>query len=72
MQGEKVANVPEEQILSRLLDECRSFQSKVERGEARLGEKKVDILPPAPLGELGSGYAKIEGEKRGTALPVMR
>src|SRR5213082_3382731 len=40
VQGEKVANVPEEQILERLLDECRAFQAKIESGEARLGEKK--------------------------------
>ena len=71
VQGERVANVPEEQILDRLLAECRDFQSKVERGEAKLGEKKVDILPPDPIGELGSGWEKIR-EERGTVLPVMR
>src|SRR3954467_13741294 len=63
VQGEKVANVPEEQILDRLLDHCREFQSKVERGEAKLGEKKVDVLPPDPIGELGSGWEKIQREK---------
>src|SRR3954469_19920898 len=68
VQGEKVANVPEEDILPALLKECREFQSKVERGEARLGEKKVDILPPDPLGELGSGWGKVSG----TALPVVK
>lgn len=46
VQGEKVANVPEEQILDRLLQECREFEGRVKRGEAKLGEKKVDILPP--------------------------
>jgi (E)-4-hydroxy-3-methylbut-2-enyl-diphosphate synthase len=71
VQGEKVANVPEEEILDRLLAECRNFQSRVERGEARLGEKKVDILPPDPLGELGSGWDKIR-EGRNTALPVIK
>src|SRR3954462_9571529 len=71
VQGEKVANVPEEQILDALLKECRAFQAKVERGEARLGEKKVDILPPDPLGEVGSGWEKIEKE-RGRSLPVVR
>lgn len=71
VQGEKVANVPEEQILERLLEECKSFQSKVERGEAKLGEKKVDIIPPDPIGELGSGYAKIESEKKGIGLPQL-
>ena len=70
VQGEKVANVPEEQILERLLAECRDFQDKVTRGDAKLGEKKVDILPPDPIGELGSGWEKIRQE-RGTALPVM-
>jgi (E)-4-hydroxy-3-methylbut-2-enyl-diphosphate synthase len=72
VQGEKVANVPEEQILDRLLQECREFEDKVRRGEARLGEKKVDILPPDPIGELGSGWEKIEKGKRGTKLPVVK
>ena len=72
VQGEKVANVPEEQILDRLLEECRAFQAKVERGEAKLGEKKVDILPPDPLGELGSGWGKVrDGEQGGLSLPVV-
>src|SRR5437868_863214 len=68
VQGEKVANVREEEILEALLKECRAFQDRVERGEARLGEKKVDILPPDPLGELGSGWGKVSG----TALPVVK
>src|SRR5438067_3328659 len=68
VQGEKVANVREEEILEALLKECRTFQEKVERGEAKLGEKKVDILPPDPLGELGSGWGKVSG----TALPVVK
>src|SRR2546426_1208920 len=71
VQGEKVANVPEEGILPALLKECREFQAKVERGEARLGEKKVDILPPDPIGDLGSGWEKIQKEK-GTSLPVVK
>src|SRR5882724_11293866 len=37
VQGEKVANVPEEEILDRLLQECREFEERVRRGEARLG-----------------------------------
>ncbi|MCY2954658.1 MAG: flavodoxin-dependent (E)-4-hydroxy-3-methylbut-2-enyl-diphosphate synthase, partial [Planctomycetota bacterium] len=41
VQGQKVANVPEEEILERLLLECRMFEEKVERGEAKLGEKRV-------------------------------
>src|SRR3954453_3042586 len=73
VQGEKVANVPEEEILDRLLIECRAFEDKVRRGEAKLGEKKVDILPPDPIGELGSGGEKIEKDKRGgTKLPVVK
>ena len=60
VQGEKVANVPEAEILPRLLAECRQFQDRVRRGEARLGEKKVDIVPPDPIGELGSGIDKIK------------
>ncbi len=59
VQGERVANVPEEEILDRLLEECRKFQAKVRRGEAKLGEKVVAILPPDPIGELGSGFEKI-------------
>src|SRR5881394_4538290 len=71
VQGEKVANVPEEDILDALLKECREFQSKVQRGEAKLGEKKVDVIPPDPLGDLGSGWEKIQKEK-GMALPVVK
>jgi (E)-4-hydroxy-3-methylbut-2-enyl-diphosphate synthase len=59
VQGERVANVKEEEILDRLLEECRLFQERVRRGEARLGEKKVEIIPPDPIGELGSGIEKI-------------
>ena len=75
VQGEKVANVPEEKILDALLEQCSKFQDKVLRGEARLGEKVVDILPPDPIGEIGSGYAKIAAEKSpqknaGVALPL--
>src|SRR5436853_5294928 len=64
VQGEKVANVPEEGILEALLKECREFEARVNRGEAKLGEKKVDILPPDPIGEIGSGWEKIEKDKR--------
>jgi len=71
VQGERVANVPEPEILERLLHECREFQAKVKRGEAKLGEKKVDIVPPDPIGELGSGFDKIASgnvEKREKAV----
>lgn len=59
VQGERVANVSEEEILPRLLEECRTFEARVKRGEAKLGEKVVEIVPPDPIGELGSGAAKI-------------
>src|SRR5689334_14253952 len=71
VQGEKVANVPEDDILPALLMECRAFQDKVNRGEAKLGEKKVDVIPPDPLGELGSGWEKIQKEKQ-LSLPVIK
>jgi (E)-4-hydroxy-3-methylbut-2-enyl-diphosphate synthase len=63
VQGERVANVPEAEILDRLLEECKTFQEKVQRGEAKLGEKKVEIVPPDPIGELGSGFEKIAAGK---------
>tara|TARA_B100001059_G_scaffold74191_3_gene71771 strand:- start:8307 stop:9560 length:1254 start_codon:yes stop_codon:yes gene_type:complete len=59
VQGERVANVPEEEILDRLLEECRTFEKRVLAGEAKLGEKAVEIVPPDPIGELGSGVDKI-------------
>src|SRR3954468_1702504 len=71
VQGEKVANVPEENILKHLLAECRAFQSKVARGEAKLGEKVVDVIPPDPIGALGSGWEKVQKEK-GLSLPVVK
>lgn len=72
VQGEKVANVPEPEILDRLLKECLAFQEKVQRGEAKLGEKKVEIAPPDPIGELGSGWEKMAAERRvqGTSLTI--
>lgn len=71
VQGQRVANVPEEQILTTLLEECRKFQARVEAGEAKLGDKNVDILPPDPIGELGSGFIKIAEQNRGVKLPVV-
>ncbi len=59
VQGDKVANVPEEEILGALLDECRKFEAKVKAGEAKLGQKTVEVKPPDPIGELGSGFDKI-------------
>lgn len=69
VQGERVANVPEPEILDRLLKECLDFQSRVQRGEVKLGEKKVSIVPPDPMGDLGSGWEKVAAglvEKRTT------
>ncbi|MGQ0627426.1 MAG: flavodoxin-dependent (E)-4-hydroxy-3-methylbut-2-enyl-diphosphate synthase [Phycisphaerales bacterium] len=59
VQGERVANVPEEEILDALLKETLAFQERVKRGEVKLGEKRVEILPPDPIGELGSGWEKV-------------
>lgn len=63
VQGERVANVQEEEILDRLLEECKAFQTRVESGEVKLGEKQVEIVPPDPLGELGSGWEKMAAER---------
>ena len=63
VQGEKVATVHEDEILDRLLTECRDFQDRILRGEAKLGDKKVEIIPPDPIGPLGSGYDKIAATK---------
>ena len=59
VQGQRVANVPEEEILGRLKAECEDLQRRVQAGQATLGEKTVEIVPPDPIGELGSGFAKI-------------
>ncbi len=63
VQGEKVATVHEDEILDRLLAECCSFQDRILRGEAKLGDKKVEIIPPDPIGPLGSGWEKIAATK---------
>ena len=59
VQGQRVANVKEEEILDALLYECKKFEAKVKAGDAKLGEKIVEIAPPDPIGELGSGFDKI-------------
>lgn len=59
VQGERVANVHESEILDRLRTECKKFEDRVNQGEAKLGEKVVEIIPPDPIGELGSGEAVI-------------
>lgn len=73
VQGEKVANVTESEILERLLKECLTFQDRVLRGDVKLGEKKVQIIPPDPIGELGSGWEKVaSGMVGATPLTVGR
>ena len=59
VQGERVANVPEEEILVRLKEETVRFQQAVIDGKAHIGDKSVEIVPPDPIGELGSGVDKI-------------
>ncbi|MBT4530964.1 MAG: hypothetical protein HOC27_07140, partial [Phycisphaerae bacterium] len=46
VQGERVANVSEDEILDRLLLECKILQEKVRAGETKLGDKTVSIAPP--------------------------
>ncbi len=70
VQGEQVATVKEHEILDRLFDEVKKFADRVQKGEATLRNQKVEIKPPAPIGELGSGWEKIK--KEGLTLPVMR
>ena len=47
VQGEKVANIPEEEILDRLLLECKLLEDRVRSGKTKLGEKAVNIIAPA-------------------------
>ncbi len=70
VQGEKVANVPEAEILERLLDECVTLQDRVRAGETKLGDKRVEIIPPDPIGELGSGFDRIASGQVEQATPL--
>ncbi len=71
VQGEKVANVSEGEILDRLVVECKNFEDRVNRGEAMLGEKVVEIQPPDPIGDLGSGFDKIAaGDVEQISAPI--
>jgi len=70
VQGERVANVPEPEILDRLLAECVTLQERVRGGETKLGEKRVEIVPPDPIGELGSGFERIAEGKVERATPL--
>ncbi len=47
VQGERVANVPESEILDRLLHECKLLQERVRDGQTKLGEKSVKINVPS-------------------------
>ena len=60
VQGERVANVPEDEIQQRLLEECLAFEKRVRDGQTQLGQKVVEIIPPDPIGDLGSGVEKIQ------------
>jgi len=62
VQGEKRQTVPEARMLDALLQECRLFAEKVERGEAKLHNATIDIKPPDPLPRPGGGKP----------LPVMK
>ena len=46
VQGERVANVTENEILDRLLLECKNLQERVLQGKVKLGEKTVSIVVP--------------------------
>ena len=49
VQGERVANVSEEEILDRLLLECKLLQARVRNGETKLGDKTVTITAPITI-----------------------
>ncbi len=51
VQGEKVANVQEDEILDRLLLECKLLQDRVLEGKTQLGEKACTIVVPEPTVE---------------------
>ena len=70
VQGERVANVHENEILDALLKECRIFEERVNRGDAKLGEKVVEIVPPDPIGELGSGESIIAQNRSSSSSSV--
>ena len=69
VQGQKVANVPEAEILPALLAECKKLQSRVIAGETKLGDKVVDILPPVPWANLARAMPR---SKRNEAKGVCR
>ncbi len=49
VQGEQKATVNEDQMLEALYKETLEFAARVERGEAKLHNSRVNIVPPDPL-----------------------
>jgi len=49
VQGEQTRTVTEGEMLEALFDECRALSERVERGEARLTNASLNIVPPDPL-----------------------
>ncbi len=58
VQGERVANVPEEEILDRLLNECKLLQEKVREGTTTLGQKAISIVAPPPASITVEGHGQ--------------
>jgi len=56
VQGERVANIHEDEILERLLDECRALQTRVQDGDTKLGDKAVTITAPTGLTVEGESH----------------
>jgi hypothetical protein len=48
VQGERVANVPEAEILQRLLAECLAFQARCGRGPGQAGREEGGDHPARP------------------------
>jgi (E)-4-hydroxy-3-methylbut-2-enyl-diphosphate synthase len=49
VQGQQKQTVSEDQMLEALLHECRELAARVQRGETRLTEAAVAVVPPNPL-----------------------
>ncbi|MBK8913183.1 MAG: flavodoxin-dependent (E)-4-hydroxy-3-methylbut-2-enyl-diphosphate synthase [Phycisphaerales bacterium] len=61
VQGEQRQTVPEDRMLDALLEECRSLQAAVQRGEATLTNAHVDVKPPDPLPRKSGGVPLTVG-----------
>ena len=55
VQGEKVATVPEAEILGELLAECEKFEARVKAGDAKLGEKSSRSCRPTRSASWAAG-----------------